>query len=208
MTASGRRRKPSASRTSAPSKPSTAATTSTRPLRTASTMPTSRIGVVPVAMKELRMPSSGRGSPWAARSGIESFRWVFEIGSTQSGGTCLIAMPMSCAGMPAVARRTICGGVRTDRRERLAPPSITSCAISAPELPAPTTRTSRSRNGAGFTYRDEWMSSPAKLSRPGQSGTNGAPLYPVATITFSAPIGGPCAVSSRQAAPSCVMRVT
>ncbi len=98
------------------------------------------------------MPCSGRGSPCAARSGIDSLRCVFEIGSTQCGGTCLIAMPISWAGMPAVARRTICGGVRTDRRDRRAPPSITSCAISAPEFPAPTTSTSRSRNGSGFMY--------------------------------------------------------
>ena len=107
---------------------------------------------------------------------MESFRSVFETGSTQSGGRCLIAIPISCAGMPAVARRTICGGVRTESRERTAPPSATSVAISAPELPAPTTSTSRPRNGAGFRYSDEWISSPVKPSRPGQSGTNGAPL--------------------------------
>ena len=75
-------------------------------------------------MNDVRIPCSGRGSPCAARSGIESLRCVFEIGSTQCGGTRLIAMPISCAGMPAVARRTICGGVRTDSVERFAPPSI------------------------------------------------------------------------------------
>ena len=100
-------------------------------------------------MNDVRIPCSGRGRPCAERSGIESLRCVFEIGSTQCGGTCLIAMPISCAGMPAVARRTICGGVRTDSRERFAPPSATSCAISAPEFPAPTTSTSRPRNGCG-----------------------------------------------------------
>ncbi|HEX3055161.1 MAG TPA: hypothetical protein VHP82_03370 [Gaiellaceae bacterium] len=87
-----------------------------------------------------------------------------------------MAMPMSCAGIPAVARRTICGGVRTDRRLEDAPPSATSVAISAPELPAPTTRTSRPRYGSGLRYCDEWMNSRVKSSRPGQSGMNGAPL--------------------------------
>ena len=61
-------------------------------------------------------------------------------------------MPTSCAGIPAVARRMICGGVRTDSRERDAPPSARSVAISAPELPA-TTRTSQPRYGAGLQYR-------------------------------------------------------
>ena len=107
-----------------------------------------------VARNAVRIPCSGRGSPYAARSGIESFRCVFEIGSTQSGGRCLIAIPISCAGTPAVARRTICGGVRTERRVRTAPPSATSVAISAPEFPAPTTSTSRPRNGSGFRYSD------------------------------------------------------
>jgi len=35
---------------------------------------------------------------------------------------------------------------------------------------------SRPRNGAGFRYSEEWISSPVKSSRPGQSGTNGSPL--------------------------------
>ena len=74
---------------------------------------------MPVAMNDVRIPCSGRGSPCAERSGIESLRCVFEIGSTQCGGMRLIAMPISCAGMPAVARRTICGGVRTESLELL-----------------------------------------------------------------------------------------
>ena len=87
-----------------------------------------------------------------------------------------MAMPISCAGMPAVARRMICGGVRTESRELDAPPSARSVAISAPEFPAPTTSTSRPRYGCGFRYSDEWTSSPGKPSRPGQSGIHGAPL--------------------------------
>ena len=59
-------------------------------------------------------------------------------------------MPISCAGMPAVARRMICGGVRTESRELDAPPSARSVAISAPEFPAPTTSTSRPRYGSGI----------------------------------------------------------
>ncbi len=78
--------------------------------------------------------------------------------------------------MPAVARRMICGGVRTDSRARDAPPSATSVAISAPEFPAPTTSTSLPANGVGFRYSQEWTISPANPSRPGQSGIHGAPL--------------------------------
>ncbi|HET7571563.1 MAG TPA: hypothetical protein VFJ77_02710 [Gaiellaceae bacterium] len=66
-------------------------------------------------------------------------------GSTQPGGSFRIAIPIAWAGIPAVVRRTICGGVRTDSQERAAPPSATSVAISAPELPAPTTSTARPR---------------------------------------------------------------
>src|SRR6266545_748757 len=51
------------------------------------------------------------------------------------------------------------------------------------------------------------MSSPAKLSRPGQSGTNGLPLWPVATITVAAR-NCPCAVSSRQPSSSRSIRST
>ncbi|HUZ99766.1 MAG TPA: hypothetical protein VMU74_10435 [Gaiellaceae bacterium] len=80
---------------------------------------------------------------------------MIEIGSTQAGGIFRMAMPISCAGMPAVARRTICGALRTDSRLRDAPPSATSVAISAPEFPAPTTSTSRPRNGAGLRYSEE-----------------------------------------------------
>ncbi|HKT44142.1 MAG TPA: hypothetical protein VJQ85_05025 [Gaiellaceae bacterium] len=176
MSASGVRRDPSARTTSPPSKRSTAATISTRRCLTADTIPTSRIGVVPVVMNAVRTPWSGRGSPCALRSGIDSLRCAFVSGSTQWGGSLRMPIPISCAGIPAVARRTICGGVRTDSRLREAPPSATSVAISAPEFPAPTTRTSRPRYGAGFRYCDEWISSPANPSRPGQSGMNGAPL--------------------------------
>ncbi|HEX3055160.1 MAG TPA: hypothetical protein VHP82_03365 [Gaiellaceae bacterium] len=56
MTASGDTLEPSASITASASRRSTAATICTRPLRTAPTMPTSRIGVVPVVMNDVRIP--------------------------------------------------------------------------------------------------------------------------------------------------------
>ena len=50
-------------------------------------------------------------------------------------------MPSSWLGTPSVSRRTTAGGVRTDRSTALAPERAMSIAISAPELPAPTTST-------------------------------------------------------------------
>jgi hypothetical protein len=46
--------------------------------------------------------------------------------------------------------RTMLGGVRTESSTSLAPPSARSTAISAPELPLPTTRTRRPRYGEGL----------------------------------------------------------
>ncbi len=92
-------------------------------------------------------------------------------------------MPVAWAGQPAVERRTMCGAVRTAIRTREAPPSARSAAISAPVLPTPTTRTSRSAYGAGLRYRAACRSSPVYVSRPGQSGTRGVWLKPVATTT-------------------------
>ena len=43
-------------------------------------------------------------------------------------------------------------------------------AISAPEFPEPTTRTSRPRYGSAFLYADECSSSPENDAAPGQSG--------------------------------------
>ena len=50
-------------------------------------------------------------------------------------------MPSSWLGTPSVSRRTMLGGVRTESSTSVAPPSARSTAISAPELPLPTTRT-------------------------------------------------------------------
>src|SRR6476661_1992080 len=51
--------------------------------------------------------------------------------------------------MPSVSRRTMAGAVRTASRTSSAPPSATSTAISAPELPAPTTSTLRFDHAVG-----------------------------------------------------------
>ncbi len=154
---------------------------------------------MPVAMNDVRIPCSGRGSPCAARSGIESLRCVFEIGSTQSGGRCLIAMPISCAGIPAVARRTICGGVRTDSRDR----ARAAVGDVVRDLRAGVARADDEDVAAAERRRVPVLRRVDQLAgeapRPGQSGTNGAPLYPVATITARA-ANGPAAVSSCQRA--------
>lgn len=77
----------------------------------------------------------------------------------------------------------MCGVVRTAIRTREAPPSTRSTAISAPVLPMPTTRTSRPAYGAGLRYSAACVSSPVKVSVPGQSGVRGVWLKPVATTT-------------------------
>jgi hypothetical protein len=45
-------------------------------------------------------------------------------------------------------------------------------------------------------YREEWITSPVKEARPGQSGTQGEWLYPVATTTVRVR-SGPSEVCSR-----------
>jgi hypothetical protein len=51
--------------------------------------------------------------------------------------------------------------VRKDNLTREAPPATMSVAISDPELPMPTTRTSRRRYGCDDRYATEWISSPS-----------------------------------------------
>ena len=72
------------------------------------------------------------------------------------------------------------GGVRIASRTVAAPPSARSAAISAPELPAPTTSTSRPAKGRAFRYSDACTTSPPNPSWPGQLGRTGELLYPVA----------------------------
>ena len=73
-------------------------------------------------------------------------------------------------GAPIGERRRMFGGVRTARRTRAAPPSRRSCAISAPEEPGPTTRTSRSRQIAGDRYSAAWISGRRTLRDPATPG--------------------------------------
>jgi hypothetical protein len=98
-----------------------------------------------------------------------------------------------------MSRRTMLGGVRTDSNTSAAPPSARSTAISAPELPPPTTNTLRPRYGSALRYSEEWMTWPA--NDPGQSGTKATLLFPVATTTRSA-ASKPSLVSRTQAAPA------
>ncbi len=58
--------------------------------------------------------------------------------------------PVAWVGIPFDSRSTTWGGVRIAMRTRPAPPSTRSTAISAPVLPAPTTRTSRPANGSAL----------------------------------------------------------
>jgi hypothetical protein len=99
---------------------------------------------------------------------MEMRRIVPAIWSTTATGNRDVAIPSSWLGTPSVSRRTMLGAVRTARKTSVAPPSIRSTAISAPEFPAPTTRTRRPAYGAGFRYSAECTSSPA--NDPGQSG--------------------------------------
>jgi len=96
------------------------------------------------------------------------------IGRRQLEGSFVIATPIAWLGIPKRSRRTMSGGVRTEHHTLPAPPSARSTAISAPELPEPTTSTERPRYGSGLRYSREWRSSPEKRSLPGQSGTTGS----------------------------------
>ena len=129
-------------------------------------------------LEERRDGRSGAGRPSGARSGIAIRRIVVAIRSETPVGRCVLAMPNSWLGTPAVSRRTIPGGVRTESSTSAAPPSTRSTAISAPELPVPTTSMRRPRYGAALRYAAEWTISTAPA--PGQSGVNGTLLDPVA----------------------------
>ena len=59
-------------------------------------------------------------------------------------------MPSSWLGTPAVSRRTMLGGVRTESNTSLAPPSARSTAISAPELPLPDDEHATAAVGGGI----------------------------------------------------------
>ena len=65
-------------------------------------------------------------------------------------------------GIGPMARRTRCGGVRTASQTLRAPLSANCTAMSAAELPAPTTSTSRPRNGHALRKSAECTSSPVK----------------------------------------------
>ena len=117
----------------------------------------------------------GAGSPCAERSGTETRRRAADTGFMTRSGARFSAIPKSWLGTPRVVLRTMLGGVRTDRSTR-APASARSTAISAAELPAPTTSTFRLRYGAGSRYSDECTSTPRKLSLPGHSGMTGTRL--------------------------------
>ena len=108
-------------------------------------------------------------------------------------------MLTACDGKPPTSRRTMFGGVRTASRTDRAPPSTRSTAISAPVLPAPTTSTSRPAYGEGLRYADACTSSPVKPSRPGQSGSSGVWLCPVATTTWPASRSSPPVPTSQPA---------
>ena len=94
------------------------------------------------------MPSLGAGSPNARRSGTVARRSSPSTGLSTASGREESATATSWLGTPRVARRTMFGGVRTDSSTDEAT-SATSTAISAAELPAPTTSTARSRYAVG-----------------------------------------------------------
>lgn len=104
----------------------------------------------------------------------------------------------------------MCGAVRTASRTRAAPPSTRSTAISAPVLPTPTTSTSCPAYGFGSRYAAACSSSPVYESAPGQSGSAGVWLYPVATTTAPAASIRPPEACRVQPSPSAVssIRVT
>jgi hypothetical protein len=90
----------------------------------------------------------GAGRPNARRSGTVARRSNPSTGFSTDSGSRDSATPMTWLGTPRVSRRTTFGGVRTDSITDAAT-SATSTAISAAELPAPTTRTARSRYADG-----------------------------------------------------------
>ena len=77
-------------------------------------------------------------------------RIVRAIRSTAGPGKRDVAIPSTWLGNPSMSRRTMFGGVRTESDTSRAPPSARSTAISAPELPAPTTSTRCAAYGAGL----------------------------------------------------------
>ena len=83
----------------------------------------------------------------------------------------------------AVAREVEPGGLRVCIR---APEPRHPVVVQHAEVPderLPITRTSRPRNDVASLNSEEWMTVPAKPSRPGQSGITGFRSYPVATTT-------------------------
>ena len=70
------------------------------------------------------------------------------MGFISRSGARFRAMPISWLGTPRVSRRTMFGGVLTER-STWQPTSASSSAISAAELPAPTTSTCLPRYGDG-----------------------------------------------------------
>ena len=64
----------------------------------------------------------------------------------------------------------------------MAPDRAASQAISAPELPAPTTRTRLPASSAGDLYRAECQTWPRKCSWPGQVGMTGCHAVPGAAM--------------------------
>ena len=67
------------------------------------------------------------------------------------------------------------------------------------EAPVPITATRSPARSWSWSQRAEWKVVPAKLSRPGRSGTSGSDSGPWAVISTSA-LSGPCEVSISQRA--------
>ena len=80
-----------------------------------------------------------------------------------------MARPTIWVGTPKAERRTMFGGVRTDIWT-VAPTSSSSVAMSAAELPAPTTSTRWPAYGRGLRYSAECTIGRLNRLRPGQSG--------------------------------------
>ena len=89
--------------------------------------------------------------------------------SATRGGSGRDASANMVIGMPSTWRGTTLTLPRTEI-EQCAPCSARSRAISAPELPNPTTRTREPRKRSPFVYWLLWMTAPMKVSSPGHRG--------------------------------------
>ena len=146
-----------------------------RPFFTIAIVPMSSIGTRPSVSIIAFRPIAGRTMPHFDRSPTASRIVADTSASRSASGSRDNMMFVACDGRPSRSRGTTCTGPRTTI-DTSTPCSARSSAISAPELPQPTTSVRLPANGAGSRYADECAARPPNASAPGSVGTKGTRL--------------------------------